>query len=196
MKLNKLKSTALPPIYTVNYNAGYLGFESNNTDLVNNGISYITRWERLSDVSVSHCFLVTSDKTCIESTLNDGVKEVPLDYYFASNKAVFFRKPRNINSEVAQIIVDLARKEIGKKYDIGSILVQLLSGTFAGRLLTNSTIDSIAKLIDDKDKWICSELCAYLLEKGFNQDLFPVSNNSLSPQELFESNVFTPWHKT
>lgn len=191
-----IKSTALPPIYAVNYNAGYLGFESNNTDLVNKGISYITRWERLSDISVSHCFLVVSDKMCIESTLNDGVKEVPLDYYFASNKAVFFRKPRNINSEVAQIIVDLARKEVGKKYDIGSILVQLLSGTFAGRLLTDSTIDYIARIIDDKDKWICSELCAYLLEKGFNQDFFPVSNNSLSPQELFESNVFIPWHKT
>lgn len=46
MTLNKLQSIALPPIYAVNYNAGYLGFESNNTDLVNKGISYITPWHK------------------------------------------------------------------------------------------------------------------------------------------------------
>lgn len=185
---------AIPPIYGVNYNKGYIGFQGNDDSLICKGITYVTRWEKMSDIAVQHCFVVASEHTCIESVMiPNGVKKTPLEDYFRSDRSVFFRKPVGLTEVVADYIVETANNEVGKSYDFGALLVQALSGSLAGRLLLNSQVEAIAQLLEDPNKWICSELCAHSLESAFDRDFFLASSNSLSPQELFESNVFKPW---
>lgn len=193
MRDNCVSSIGLTPVYGVNYDKGYIGFEGKDDSLLARGITYVTRWEKMSDIATHHCFVVTDEYNCIEATADGKVREAPLETYFRSNRSVFFRKPVGLTESVADAIVQTARNEIGSCYDFKAILVQALSGSFAGRLLTNAKVESIARILDTPDKWICSELCAHVLETGFNRNLFPLAHNSLSPQELFESNVFENW---
>lgn len=193
MPNNCVNSIGLTPVYGLNYDKGYVGFEGKDDSLLALGITHITRWEKMSDIATHHCFVVIDEYNCIEATADGKVRETPLEDYFQPNRSVFFRKPVGLTESVAETIVQAARNEIGKEYDFKAILVQALSGTFAGRLLTNARIESIAGILESPNQWICSELCAHSLEMGFDRDLFSQASNSLSPQELFESNVFEKW---
>ncbi|MEG3877651.1 hypothetical protein QT972_09750 [Microcoleus sp. herbarium7] len=194
---SKLEIKAIAPIYGVNYDKGYIGFQGADDSLICRGITYVTRWEKMSDIATQHCFVVADEDTCVESvmTLNDanGVRRTPMTDYFRPDRSVFFRKPVGLTATIADLMVKIASDEVGKSYDFGAIIVQALSGSLAGRLLSNSQIEVLAKMLEDPNKWICSELCAHSLESAFNRDFFLASNNSLSPQELFESNIFQPW---
>ncbi len=191
--MNDVRSIGIEPVYGLNYYKGYVGFCSRAESLFARGITYVTRWEKMSDIATHHCFVVADMYTCIEATADGSVAVNLLSKYFEPNKGVFFRKPVGLSDDIADRIVKTAKNEIGKPYDFKAILVQGLSGTFAGRLLTDARIESIAKVMDSPNKWICSELCATALEVGFDRNLFPMSHNSLSPQELFESSVFEEW---
>ena len=191
---SKLEIKAVAPIYGVNYDKGYIGFQSKDDSLICKGITYVTRWEKMSDIATQHCFVVASEHTCIESVMiPNGVKQTPLEDYFQSDRSVFFRKPVGLTEVIADRMVEIANNEVGKSYDFAALLVQALSGSLAGRLLLNSQVEVIAQFVEDPNKWICSELCAHSLESAFDRDLFLASNNSISPQELFESNVFKSW---
>lgn len=190
---HEIRSIGIAPVYGLNYNKGYIGFEGKDNSLLAKGITYVTRWEKMSDVATHHCFIVADMYNCIEALADGRVRETPLETYFSPNRSVFFRKPIGWTESIADRIVTAARNEIGKEYDFKAILVQALSGSLPGRLLTNARVESIARILDDPNKWICSELCAHSLEMGFDRNLFPAAHNSISPQELFESNVFESW---
>ena len=191
---SKLEIKAVHPMYGLNYSKGYVGFQGVDDSFVAQGISYITGWQKMSDVAVQHCFIVANENTCIESVMTpNGVKQTALEDYFRPDRSVFFRKPIGLSEIIADLIVENANNEVGKSYDFGAILAQALSGTLAGRLLSDSQIEAISEVLEDPNKWICSELCAYSLESAFNRNFFLASNSSLSPQELFESNIFEPW---
>lgn len=193
---SKLEIKAIHPMYGLNYSKGYIGFQGVDKSLECLGITYMTRWAKMSDVAVQHCFVVANENTCIESVMTpNGVKQTALEDYFRPDRSVFFRKPIGLSEVIADLMVENANNEVGKSYDFGAILVQALSGTLAGRLLSDSQIEAISQALEDPNKWICSELCAHSLESAFNRNFFLASSNSLSPQELFESNIFKPWKR-
>ncbi|MEG3840479.1 hypothetical protein [Microcoleus sp. herbarium14] len=193
MRNKCVSSINLTPVYGLNYSKGYIGFEGKDDSLFAKGITYFSRWEKMSYIATHHCFIVIDAHNCIEATADGKVKETPLETYFQPNRSVFFRKPVGLTELIAETIVQTARNEVGKEYDFKAILVQALSGSLAGRLLRMQQVDSIARILDSPNKWVCSELCAHALEIAFNRDLFSQASNSLSPQELFESNVFEDW---
>jgi hypothetical protein len=82
----------MAPNWGVNYNVGYIGFISpvTDSDLVSIGITYCERWDKLSDISVVHAFIVTGENQCIEAIMNPGVVIDPLESYFNDPKRTSF----------------------------------------------------------------------------------------------------------
>jgi hypothetical protein len=70
----------------------------------------------MSDISVSHVLIVTGENTCIEAdAFHNTVKEGTLQHYFDEPHCqIFFRKPQELNDEVAEGIVQALRPEVGK----------------------------------------------------------------------------------
>jgi hypothetical protein len=190
------------PIFGENYNRGYIGFTYHDDHISSRGIAYFTRWARMSDIRVSHCFIVSCRNELIEALLKPGVHLDHIDKYFGDPHChVFFRKPQGWTVDVGDAILYTAARQIGDKYDLPLILTQALRGTFLGRVINKLFKDHpdrlLSRLADGADRWICSELCAYCLDeqpalrdKGILAD--PV--NTIDPQELFEDDrVFESW---
>jgi len=198
----KLEITIEQPIYGNNYNKGYIGFTYDGS-FIAKGIVHFTRWAKMSDIYASHALIVTGENSCIEADASSNcVREGTLDRYFGENKCqIFFRKPNGLNDEIAHRIVSIIQPELGKEYDFKSILIQTLSGTFLGylldRLLQGKIEEILAILLNDPNKWICSELAAYALDEQpeyKNKGILKRPNATISPQELFEdSEIFEPW---
>jgi hypothetical protein len=199
----KLELTTIAPEYGKNYNKGYLGFTYHNDNVIAKGIVYFTKWTRMSDIYASHVLIVTGENECIEADANQNcVRYGTLDHYFEEPHCqIFFRKPKDLTDEISDRIVQVAKNEVGKKYDYKSILTQLLSGTLAGhivdRLVRGEFEDWLADRLNDSTRWICSELAAYTLDEQpeyRDRGILKHPNATISPQELFEDQViFELW---
>jgi hypothetical protein len=200
-----LKFTTVKPAYGDNYNKGYIGFTYDKGNVIAEGIVHFTHWETMGDIYATHALIVTGENSCIEAVAgNNCVEEGKLLDYFGTNTCqIFFRKPKGLISELANRILQTAKPEVGKKYDFKSILTQALSGSFAGhffdRLLKGKFEDKLAEILNDPNKWICSELVAYALDEQpeyHDQGILGRPNSTISPQELFEDSViFEPWNE-
>ncbi|MEG4838338.1 hypothetical protein [Microcoleus sp. B9-D4] len=198
-----IQVTDLAPDYEVNYKTGYIGFLNKGTDLTSIGIAYFTGWDTISDIHTTHTLIVTDEDECIEADkINNTVKVCTLSKYFNDpNCQIFFRKPILFNDAVGNAIAHKASLEVGKKYDFGAILTQALSGSFPGRvldrLLTGKFEELLGNLLDNPDKWICSELVAYVLDEQQvyrDKGILKRPNSTISPQELFQdTEIFAPW---
>lgn len=92
----EIKSVQL--IYGDTYKKGYVGFTFYNTSVISNGIAFMTRWARMSEIKVSHALIVTGNNECIEAHMQNGVQRSTLSKYFdAPNCQIFFRKPVRLN---------------------------------------------------------------------------------------------------
>ena len=199
----KFEITTVAPVYGQNYNKGYIGFTYTNSSVVSQGIAHFTKWARMSDICVSHALIVTGENSFIEADASqNAVIEGNLQHHFdAPHRQIFFRKPQELNDEIAEAIVQILRPEVGKKYDFKSILTQALSGSFAGRLcdrlLQGQLENKLSEHLNNPEKWICSELAAYALDeqpKYKDRGILKRPNATISPQELFEDSViFEPW---
>ncbi len=190
------------PVYGENYKKGYIGFTYFKKSFISNGIAYITRWARMSDIMVSHALVVTGENTCVEALIDKGVIETHLTDYFENPECqIFFRKPVGLTNQIADSIALLAEGQLGTKYNHKLIVAQAMQGTFIGKLINkvfNNNPDILAsKLLNRDDKWICSELAAYCLdeqEKYRNKGVLRHSNETIDPQELFEDDlIFQKW---
>ena len=199
-----LKVESKAPVYGENYNQGYIGFTYKKKSVVSIGIAYITRWSRLSEVMVSHAFVVKNADECIEA-VGEGVRIGSIKHYFDDPECqVFFRKPIEYNEDIASRICKTAEKEVGKAYDSNLIPMHFLVGTMVGRAINLMTFKLAEKLVmsfaNSENKWICSELAAYSLDEQpefRDKGVLSEGNETINPQELFEDEViFKPWRNS
>ncbi len=200
-----MKVRSLRPRYGVNYKIGYIGFVYDSTSMVSRGVAYFTRWKRMSDIKVSHVLVVTGRNECVQALMGRGVVKDPLSWYFDTPwKQIFFRKPRRYTPDVGRRIARAARSQVGAKYDKLLLAAQVIQGSFLGRwvrsVLGEKPEELIARILDSKDKWICSELAAYALDSQpeyADKGILKKPDFTIDPQELFEDDtIFCKWHKT
>ncbi len=195
----------ISPEYEQNYNKGYIGFCYDPTSFVSKAIAKATKYCNYSDIKVSHALIVIDKDTCIEADANSKkVIEAPLSKYFDDkNKMISFRKPREVNEVIANEIVELAKSKIGCAYEYAQIVGHVgkaLPGINQFNKATHNVfVDIISCLIDNKDKFICSELAAYSLKHAKswnyrNKGILSRFSTHVNPQELFEDNIiFEEW---
>lgn len=193
----------IEPVYGLNYSKGYIGFTYDGTHPVGRGIAYFTKWYKMSNIHATHVLIVTGENSCIEAdAATNIVKESPLEPYFApSNRQIFFRKPRDINNEIAERIVSTLKPEVGKKYDYKLILAHAFTGGLPGHLLNRLSKGKLKKVICDllecPESYICSELAAYALDEQpeyRDRGVLALPNSTINPQKLFEDDeIFEPW---
>jgi hypothetical protein len=196
---------SIPPKYGVNYKKGYIGFTYHNNLAICKGIAYFTKWENMSDIYATHALIVTGENSCIEAdACQNRVKSAPLQHYFDDPHCqIFFRKPKDLTSEIAEQIIKVLEPKVGKKYDFGLILTQVGAGTILGhilnRLLKGKPEQQITEILNNPEKWICSELVAYGLDEQpeyRDRGILASPNATITPQELFEDQeIFEPWDK-
>jgi len=156
------------PEYGKNYKKGYIGFAYYNTSIVSMGITYLTRWARMSDIKVSHTLLVTGENECVEAHL------------------------QNSNAAAKQVGTKYEIDLIATHAIQGTFLGKLINNIFDGKpdRLVN-------KLLNRDDRWICSELVAHCLNEKpeyHNKGILTHPDETIDPQELFEDPViFEPW---
>ncbi|MGP1387889.1 MAG: hypothetical protein ACTS2F_30410 [Thainema sp.] len=192
------------PAYVQNYNRGYIGFTYSDSNLVSLGIAYFTGLGRMSDIITTHTLLVTGPDRCIEAHAKGGVQCSTLSQYFDDPTTdIFFRKPRNLDEEIATRIIARAEQEMNRPYDLSLISAHMLSGTMMGYYLNKISKGKleqvIAKMMNVDEKWICSELIAYCLDQPpyLDKGILKQPCETISPQELFEDplgDLFEPWH--
>ncbi len=199
-----LEISCQPPVFGENYKAGYIGFTFNNASILSYGIAHFTRWARMSDIRVSHALVVTGDNECVEALIDQGVKKQPLSKYFDDPaRQIFFRKPAQLTAEIAASIVKLAKSQVGNQYDTSLLAAQVAQGTFIGKLINkiyNGKPDLLlSKLLNNDDRWICSELAAYCLDEQpeyMDKGILSRPNETIDPQELFEdASIFAAWKR-
>lgn len=190
------------PKYGQDYNRGWIGFnhaESNMSAI----IAYLEGWEREREIVVSHVFVVSDKNECIEAAFPKGVVRTPLEegYFDREDRYVLFRKPKGLTDEIADRIVECANKAVGDEFDHGVLANHAANDNFVGWLI-NSACDGelqncVDKFVSADDKWICSELAAYCLDKQTEYQGRGVLSNSLgalTPQQLFEDEeLFEPF---
>jgi hypothetical protein len=194
--------TTISPVWMKNYAPGYIGFQYWDDSILSKGIAYFERWERLSLIKVSHCFVVSGEHECIEA-LGRGVVTSPLTERFdAPHCAVFFRQPVGWDLDLGLRIVDEARAQLGKGYDYTLVAGHLVTDSWVvNRILSKHTAESfkawVLKHANGKGTFDCSELSAYCLDSQPElKDRGCLANPDywIEPQELFEDNmVFQVW---
>lgn len=191
------------PRYGRHYRRGYVGFTYHSDHIFAKGTVWFTRWERMSDIKVSHALLVSGRDECIEA-VGTGVRRHNLHEYFDDEHCqIFFRKPRSWSPNMARRMINRAVKEIGKAYDSSLIISDALIGSFAGHLLNRITRNKLEEFLSEAlnhdDRWICSELVAYCLDSQpelHDRGILAQPNAAITPQELFEDNeIFEPWKR-
>lgn len=202
MNKSGIATKDIVPVYGENYKAGYIGFTYHSDHILSRGIAYFTRWARMEEIRVSHCFIVACKNDVIEALKKPGVCVDHIAKYFEDPHCqIFFRKPVGWNQDLADAIVYTAAGQVGDKYDVPLLVAQALQGTFLGRAINKifrgKPDEFVSGLLDGVDRWICSELCAYCLDEQpqlRNKGILAKPTNTIDPQELFEDpDVFEPW---
>jgi len=201
---SRLQAESLVPTYGDNYKAGYIGFTHSGSNLVARGITWFTRWSRLSDLHVSHVLVVTGENECVEAVMDKGVVKSPLDKYFNDPRTqIFFRKPRKCSATVGTRIAETALAQVGTRYDHLLLAAQMLEGSFLRRWIHSAFRESpdrfVGRLLNRDERWICSELAAYCLDcqpEYADKGVLAQPHYAIDPQELFEDQeIFASWHQ-
>jgi hypothetical protein len=196
------EATSINPEFGTNYKVGYVGFTYSDANLISRGIAYFTRWARMSQVKVSHALLVSGDDECIEAHAQGGVQRASLsDYFNDEHCQIFFRKPVDLNADIAARLVKAAELEIGCKYDIALIAGHAFSNSHLGRLIREvfggDAADLLCRLKNNENRWICSEFVAHCLSEQpeyHRKGILQKPSETIDPQELFEDPfLFEPW---
>ena len=204
IRIGELELTAVEAIYGRNYRPGYIGFTFREDQFLSDGIAWFTRWERYSDIRVSHVFVVAGADECIEAHKHSGVCAAGLGDRFEDPQCkVFFRKPRGWTMDIGWRIVECAARQLGMKYDTSLIGAHAIAGSFLGRALRavfgDKPEDLLTAIFDSEEQWICSELGAYCLDEQpeyHDRGILARPNRTINPQELFEDReIFEDWQK-
>lgn len=183
------------PVYGENYKAGYVGFTYTTDSFISKGIAWFTRWDRMSDIKVSHVFLVSGNNECIEAQPKGVVVSDIGKYFDDEHCLVFFREPRVFNDQLAIRTIGAMRAQVGQKYGYSMIVADAIAGSFLGRLLGVGKL--FQKWCDGKKSAICSESVATAMKKQPEYDgigILRLPANRITPQNLFEDDgTFKPW---
>lgn len=202
---NKYELVDVEPIFGGNYNIGYIGFSYDTESIISKWIVKFTKNFNYSGIKVSHALIVVGENLCVEASASERkVILSPLTKYFNnSNTPISFRKPRDLTIEAAEEIAELAKSKIDCPYEMlqipGHIWKALPFINQFNRFTRNIFIDPISNLVDNKNKFICSELAAYSLKNAkswkHNHDgILARWTTRLNPQELFEDRkIFSDW---
>jgi hypothetical protein len=191
----------ITPQFGVNYDVGYIGFTYTG-GFVAAGVAYFERWNRLSDIKVTHVLVVSGENECIEAHIDEGVARVPLTKYFADPECrIFFRKPRGWNPELGERIAAAAGTKVGAKYNTGLVAAEAAADTVAGHWLNRLFRDWPHRVLNRwlarPNEFICSELAAFALAQQpefAGQGVLVRPLDTIDPQELFEDAVlFEDW---
>jgi hypothetical protein len=184
-----------------NYGPGYLGFSYNDDNLFSYGITLFTKIES-DKIVVSHAFLVIDSNTIAEATIG-GVQLSPISKYFDNpHYAVFFKKPKGLNGEMAERLATVAKSKLGMGYDYGLITHFFLRKFFLYRWISESVFfRKKPSLFDSKGEDLCSEyVCEVLNSEAYYQSLFPLNTyhpSKIDPLRLFRADddygVLEPW---
>jgi hypothetical protein len=199
------KSQAAPrtarPRYGKDFGPGWVGFV-HGSSLLSAGIAYLTRRDKLGDVRVTHCLLVTGPDECVEANFPVGVIRSSLTqaYFDQDGGQVIFRKPKGLTPAVARRVVRRAKAEVGAKFDTAAMAGEGLGGTFLGHLVNSLLADRpkklVARLLHRKGRWVCSDLVCYCLGQEANyrgKGVLAQPPGTVSPQALFEDEeLFEP----
>ncbi len=191
----------IAPQFGVNYDTGYIGFTYTG-GFVAAGVAYFERWNRLSDIKVTHALIVSGENECIEAHIDEGVARVSLAKYFDDPQCrIFFRKPRGWNPGLGQRIAAAAGAKVGDKYNTGLVVADAAADTVAGHWMNKLFHEWPHRLFNRwlarPNEFICSELAGYVLAQqpefaGLGVLAKPL--DTIDPQELFEdSNLFEDW---
>lgn len=193
------------PEYGRNYDRGWIGF-NHASSWMSKGIARLTEPQRKSGIPISHAFIVTGEDECVEAAFRKGVVKSSLTeaYFDKPDRYVIFRKPLGLNDDLADRIVTTARAELGTDFNNAALLSSLMAESFLGsvvdRLFDGELEKCIAKLAEDEDRWICSELAAYCLNQQpefQGRGILRKSEAAIEPQALFEADeLFHPLDET
>lgn len=191
----------IAPRFGVNYDMGYIGFTYTG-GLLAAGVAYFERWNRASDIKVTHALVVSGESECIEAHIDEGVACVSMAKYFDDPECrIFFRRPRGWNPELGKRIAAAARAKVGSNYNTGLVVGDAAADTFAGHWLNKLFHDwphrALNRLLARRSEFICSELAAYALASQpefMGQGTLASPIDTIDPQELFEDSVlFEDW---
>lgn len=197
-----MKVQSIIPKFGENYDVGYIGFTYYASDAVSEGIAYFERWNRLSDIRVSHTFVVTGDSELVEAHIEHGVQRASLSKYFDDPKVqVFFRKATGWHPLLGKRIAEAAESKIGCPYGTGLILAEMAADTWIGHLVNKVCKEwpnrFVSWLLNRDTSFICSELVAYALSQQSEfrgRGILAKPLDTIDPQELFEDQVlFEDW---
>jgi hypothetical protein len=197
---------SVKPKFGTNYKVGYVGFTFKDNSFISKGIAWFTRWEKgknqeLPKIDISHVVVVTGENECIEAT-SPRVTKTPLsDYFNDPHMHICFRKPVGLTEDIARRMIAVGERFLGKKYDYVLLFGHLLTNNVAGRLVSKILgkrfTSAITSLFNSKERFICSEYVATMMNEQFEYNGRGVLKNTMSdvdPQELFQDTVvFTPW---
>lgn len=186
----------LAPKYGLNYKAGQVYFTFNSKNIVSKGVAYFTydsddEYKKLE--VASHCGICIGGGKGI-SALNQGIAEENLNNIFEdSNRRVFFKEPKLLDSIGSRQIILLSKMLIGLQYDWS-----LASGFAICNSLPFSIIFSEAKrkefirTFKTPGKFICSEFVMYVMNNcRMTNDIDFIR----SPHEVFNHDLFKTWKK-
>ena len=169
-------------------------------------IAAVTKHRRETGITVSHAFVVTGEDECVEAAYSKGVirSRLSVSYWPFDDRYLIFRKPRNLTDELAEQICASAEQQVGAEFDKLSMGQSLVDNTFLhytiGQLPGVDSSDFMAKLLDDPDRYVCSELVAYVLNSQSqyrDQGVLKHPGGAIDPQRLFEDDVvFEPLRAT
>ena len=196
-----LPTKSLVPMWGVNYRTGYVGFTFHTDEVLSQGIAWFERWDRLSDIRVSHTFIVIGPDETIEA-LPQGVVNSDVGKYFNDfNCLTFFRVPVGYAPKLGSCIVCAASRYLGDSYGYGLLLADLLANSFIGHAINkvfhNGPNQTVSNWLDGRKSEICSELVAKALQAQPSLSTVGCLANparTIMPQMLFEDeSVFQPW---
>ena len=201
-ELQTMKVISIKPEFGVNYDVGYIGFTFTAGSFVSEGIAYFERWERMSQIQVSHVFVVIGDNELVEAHIEHGVQRAPIIKYFDDPKTrVFFRQPRGWNPFMGRSIARAALSKVGTPYATGLIVADLMADSWMGHWLNIICRQwprrLVNALITNPNDFICSELGAYALASQVEfegRGCLAGPLDAIDPQDLFEDQVlFEDW---
>lgn len=188
-----------PLQWGVNCDVGWVGFLSRHNDFIAHGINWFSRWDEISNIPITHTFIITGPDSTIEA-FKDGVKPGTLSAYLNDPEvALLVRKPIKWTPDMGARIVGKAQMHEGEKYNDWLIFADAASNTLLGHYLDHLFHGAISQHLtewaDSPNKEICSKLVAVAVNQPETQSFGVLANPaaSIKPIDLFEDQyIFDP----
>lgn len=185
------------PEYKKDYGPGYIFFSYNTSSLISAGIALFSRSEAKNGIPVSHCGVIINENECVEAANPGGVQVSNfMQKYVEPNEiVVFLCKPKEINLEISQKIIDEAMKNVGKSYATKGVIGSAIWNIFG--LVSFGWLRKKRNIFNSKNSMYCSELCSESLIAGYpsRPGCLIYHPTNIYPATLFNDHeIFDNWN--